>query len=167
MNALLLPGNSSRHREWSENLKQAIATHFQHTVIQYYRHWQTGGDKADIENEITIAQAVAGELDSYIIIAKSIGTVIAVKGTAEGILKPTKLILLGIPINGDISKDLFSVWLHQLDVEVVIVQNSNDPLGSFSDVRAAFRGRGEKITFVELPGDTHDYLDFIAIAKLI
>lgn len=167
MNALLLPGNSSRHSEWIECLKSAMAPLFQHTETQHYRHWKTGEEKADIEYEIGVAQGKVEKLKPCVIIAKSIGTVIASKGTADGALHPTKLILLGVPVNGGVSKDLFSQWLQKIDAQIVIAQNSNDPLGSYSEVRAAFEINNGKISFVELPGETHDYLDFEAIAKLV
>ncbi|MFZ1483809.1 MAG: hypothetical protein WAS36_02260 [Candidatus Saccharimonadales bacterium] len=167
MNALLLPGNSSRHGEWVEILKSAVAANFQYTKTQHYLHWQTGGDKADIDYEISVAQTEVEQLEPYIIIAKSIGTAISVKGVADGKLKPKKLILLGVPINGGVSKNVFSDWLQQINVTVAFVQNTNDPYGSFSSVKEAFEGKGHNITFIELPGETHDYLDFEAIVKLI
>lgn len=167
MNALLLPGNSSRHIEWIENLKLALATHFQQTETQHYKHWETDGDVADIDYEISAAQSKAERLHPYVVIAKSIGTAISVKGVAGGKLKPEKLILLGVPINGGAPKDLFSRWLQEIDVQVVFVQNTNDPLGSFSDVQAAFKGKSNNVSFIELQGKTHDYLDFDAIARLI
>jgi hypothetical protein len=162
MNALLLPGNSSRHGEWIENLKLAIADRFERVETQHYQHWQSGGDKADIEYEISVAQSKVELLKPYIIIAKSIGTAISVKGVADGKLKPKKLILLGMQ-----PFDHFSEWLQKIDIEIVIIQNTNDPLGSFAEIKAAFTGKSKSLKFVELPGETHDYLDFDAIAKLI
>ena len=167
MNAVLLPGNSARHREWVEALKVAVSPQFQIVKALAYLHWQTGEEKADVDYELAIAKSSVTELDPYMIIGKSIGTVIAVRGVAEGVLRPTKLILLGIPINGGAPKELFAQWLRHINAPVVVVQNTHDPLGSFADVKAAFRGCGEAISFVELPGDTHDYLDFEAITKLI
>ena len=167
MNALLLPGNSSRHGEWIESLKLAVAPRFQHTETQHYRHWQAGGKQADIDYEIGVAQSKVERLEPYIIIAKSIGTAIAAKGVVDEKLKPEKLVLLGVPINGGVPKDLFSRWLQVIDVQIVFVQNTGDPLGSFSDVRAAFADKSSSVSFVELPGETHDYLDFSSIAKLI
>jgi predicted alpha/beta-hydrolase family hydrolase len=167
MNALLLPGNSSRNGKWIENLKLAIADHFVRVETQHYQHWQSGYDRADIEYEISVAKSRAERLRPYIIIAKSIGTVISVKGVADGKLEPEKLILLGVPINGGVSMDMFSEWISEINMTVIIIQNSNDPIGSFNEVKAAFKGKSKSLKFVELPGNTHDYLDFDAIARLI
>lgn len=167
MNALLLPGNSRRHEEWIEDLKNALAPNFENIETQHYRHWQSGEGNADVDHEIGVAERKAAALKPYVIVAKSIGTVIAVKGTAECKLYPDKLILLGVPINGGAPKDSFSKWLKAVNVPVVFIQNTKDPLGAFADVKAAFEGRGSQLSFVELPGETHDYLDFEAIAKQI
>lgn len=167
MNALLLPGNSSRHGEWVENLRFAMAAHFQSTETQHYRHWHTDEENADIEYEIGVAQSKMSGLEPCIIIAKSIGAAISLKGAADGRLKPEKLILLGVPINGTVPGELFAKWLGEISLPIVIVQNTGDPLGSFADVRALFADKGDNISFLELPGETHDYLDFEAISKLI
>lgn len=167
MNALLLPGNSSRHSEWIEKLKDALSPHFKTQITQHYRHWQTGEEWADIEYEMTVAKGNIHDLIPYVIIAKSIGTTIATRGVAEGILHPEKIILLGVPISSGVTSELFMQWLKQITVPVTIVQNTADPLGSFADVRSAFEEVGENLSFVESSGDTHDYIDFDAIAKLI
>lgn len=49
----------------------------------------------------------------------------------------------------------------------MIAQNTADPIGSFSDVKGVLEGVGEHVLFVELPDDTHDYLDFEAVKELL
>jgi predicted alpha/beta-hydrolase family hydrolase len=167
MNALLLPGNSSHHGKWVEKLKSALSSHFDITQAQHYRHWRSGEEWADVEYEIDTAKDKVANLEPYVIIGKSVGTVVAAKGTSDNILHPAKLILLGIPINGGASSEPFKQWLHNISIPVVIVQNTADPLGSFSEVKTIFEDSGKYISFAELPGSTHDYVDFQAIAKLI
>jgi len=167
MNALLLPGNSPRHSQWVEELKTAVAPQLQLVKTQHYHHWQTGGEMADIEYEINMAQSKVEKLNPYLIIAKSIGTVIAIKGIADKKLNPEKVILLGVPINGGVSEEIFSKWLQRVNTQVVFVQNTNDPLGSFSDIYAAFKDKNNDSSFVELSGKTHAYISFKDIANLI
>lgn len=166
MNALLLPGNSSRHGEWVEELKDALSPQFQTVTTQHYRHWQKAEDWADIEYEMGVADEKARDLQPYVIVAKSIGTVIAARGVANGMLYPEKIVLLGVPVKGGAQADEFARTLKHIPIPVVIVQNSADPLGSFIEVRGAFEDISDGLSFVELPGETHDYLDFEAIAKL-
>lgn len=167
MNALLLPGNSTRHAEWIEQLADALSPYFDTTKTQHYRHWKTGEQAADVAYEISAAKDNAAQLEPYCIIAKSIGCVIAAKGTADGLLHPEKLILLGVPINGGAPREAFAKFLRTISVPVVIIQNTSDPLGSFDNVKIAFENVGNHISFVEMPGDTHDYIDFESIAKLV
>lgn len=167
MDALLLPGNSPRHAAWVQELKQALAPHFDRVEAQQYKHWQTAVGNTDVDYEIGVAQQTAERLNQYMVIAKSIGTVIAIKATANKNLQPEKLILLGVPLYGGMPKDLFGAWLQHITVPIVFVQNTHDPLGSFSDVKSAFENTGSHVSFIELPGDTHSYVDFNAITKLI
>ncbi len=167
MNLLLLPGNSPRHEAWVDSLRDALAPQFGTTIAQHYRHWQTGKPIADVAHEINAAQKHAADLEPYAIIAKSIGTVIAAQGTAEGKLHPSKIILLGVPLEGSVDRDAFAEWLTQITVPVIIVQNSQDPFGAFTDVKAALEGKSKNLRFVELIGDTHDYLDLGVIAQLV
>ncbi len=167
MNLLLLPGNSLRHAEWVEELKTALSAQFGDIKTQHYRHWQTGEEFADIQHEINVAKKQEETLKPYTIIAKSIGSAIAARGVFEGLLHPEKLVLLGVPINGGVSAEAFSEWLERITVSVVIAQNTSDPLGSFESVKTAFHHAGSNLSFTELPGETHDYLDYDAIAKLI
>lgn len=167
MNALLLPGNSSRHATWIEDFKSAVSSHFDATKTQHYQHWQTGEEWANVDQEISIAKEQARELEPYIIIGKSIGTIIAAKATATGKLFPEKLILLGVPINGGAEPDTFANWLTHIKIPVTIIQNTNDPMGSFAEITENFKDVGDHVSFVELPCTTHNYLDFEAIAELI
>ncbi len=167
MNALLLPGNSPRHAVWIEELGVALAGNFDTIKTQHYHHWQTRAKWADVGHEIVEASNLSENLDPYVIVGKSIGTVIAARATAEGILRPEKLILLGVPINGGADSKLFIQWLRKITVPVVILQNTSDPLGSYADIETAFGDVSANVTLVQLPGDTHDYLDFAAVAKQI
>ena len=167
MHALLLPGNSPRHAEWVEKLKDATSSHFENVTAQHYRHWETGNKWADVDYEISVAQEKTNNLSPYIIIGKSIGTAIATKGIADKVLHPEKIILLGVPINGGVSTDSLTQWLKHITIPFVIVQNTADPLGSFSDVKEALKDISSNLSFVELVGNTHDYIDFDAISKII
>lgn len=115
MNAWLLSGNSSWHNEWVEDLKIALITHFEHIETQHYLHWQRSGHEADIEYEIGIAQIKLEKLKPYIVITKSIDTVISVKRVVDKRLKPEKIILIGVPINSDLDVDSFSKGTYIFD----------------------------------------------------
>lgn len=168
MDALLLPGNSPRHAEWVEQLKQSLSPDYHTIIAHHYRHWQTGEPKAAVDTEITDAYKEVQKLDSYVIIAKSIGTVIAAKATAKGVFTPQKLVFLGVPIDGGADVSEFRSWLTQITVPVVIIQNSQDPLGTYVAIAQAFHGI-EQVSCIEQPGAHHDYqqIDVIRHAALL
>jgi len=169
MNILLLPGNSPRHKSWAEDLKLSLlsTTNVGSVIAQHYTHWRNGEEFADTDHELLIATASARELDTYLIIAKSIGIAIALEGTTQGKLQPKQLILLGIPINGTIAPETYRDWLKGVTVPTIIMQNTNDPYGSFAELQALIEPGRQNISLIETEGDTHDYLDFDTIGKCI
>ena len=167
MNALLLPGNSPRHEKWIEDLKDFLAPYFDTVVTQHYRHWKTAEEFADIEYEVAVANEKSKHLSPYVIIGKSIGTIITAKAAADGMIHPEKIILLGVPMSYNNQFNQFAQHLEQITIPITIIQNSADPFGSFLDLKNALTNARDNVSFIELEGETHDYNDFASIKKLI
>lgn len=166
MNTLILPGNSPRHAAWLNEFKDYLTLHTNSGVTTHpYAHWETGEAWADIPTEIA-RTATHLPKEPYVITAKSIGTAVAVLGTAEGAFKPERLVLLGVPLEGASINKAFFEALRTIQLPVTIVQNSQDPYGSFSSVKEALIKVKEDLTFIEMAGETHDYVDFEEIARL-
>lgn len=166
MNILILPGNSPHHAAWLNEFKNYLTLHTNSVVTAHpYMHWETGEPLADIPVEITkIATHLPTE--PYVIIAKSIGTAIAVLGTAKGVFKPEKLVLLGVPLEGMSIDKVFFEALRTVQLPVTIVQNNQDPYGSFRSVKDILIKAKEDLTFIEMTGETHDYVDFEEMVRL-
>jgi len=167
MNALILPGNSLRHREWGKDLAVAVTPLFGTVHMHEYRHWDTGEPEADTDYELEQLQKLTA-LGGYVIIAKSIGTVIAAIGIERGVLTPTHCLFMGIPLNVvDQLKLDFADMMKNLPSTVI--QNTSDPYGSFADVSTQLMSptNAGSFSLIENPGDTHDYLDFDQIKQLI
>lgn len=168
MKVLILGGNSKRHHKWIRQLG-AYAVSVGHEVILHdYRHWTTGDELADVEYELAqLGVLMEGEED-YAIIAKSIGTVITVLGTARGILAPAKCALLGVPYGGAAgATDGFDDCLRLLP-STTIVQNEHDPYGGADVVAGHIEAvQNPSISLIITPGDTHDYQDFSFIEGLL
>lgn len=165
MNAYILPGNSPRHQQWEDELQQVLEAKGNRVVAQRYRHWQTGEQWADIDVELMEAEKHTTALAPYTIVAKSIGTAIALKGVAEKKLAPQKLVLLGVPLA--LAQEVgLKNWLASIVIPVMIIQNTHDPLGGFAEV-SRYVGENPLITLIESPGDTHDYVDYERIAAYL
>lgn len=165
MNTLILGGESPRHHEWVRNVAEAVQPHFDKVVYLDYRHWASGGN-SDIEYEIGQASQLAQELGKYIIIAKSMGTVVASVGTARGNLHPERCMFMGMPLGLVERVTGASAAVYQLP-PTVFIQNEHDPYSSAKQVQAFITSHGNKqASFVTVPGDTHDYVDFALIGRL-
>ncbi len=167
MNALLLPGNNPAHEVWVEELKHTLKPYFHTINTQHYKHWRTGEAWANVSDELGVARSNTQNLSPYVIVAKSIGTVIALRGVAEEVLRPVRILLLGVPLENAISSGDFVALLHEVSLPIDIIQNKDDPIASFAKVAALIDDTMTHVTLKELPGTTHDYIDFAAIASYI
>ena len=167
MNIVILGGNSPRHKQWIRDVKTALESSFDEVRLLDYKHWATGADSADIDYEITQTAKLVEDLDDYIIVAKSVGTIIAMTGCASGVLKPHALLLMGVPLRGyeDIATEL-SQAIAALP-NVTFLQNENDPFGTSDEVEALIKKSPPKQwRLIKSAGDTHDYVDYATILRL-
>lgn len=157
MDILILPGNSPHHREWSEQLKQNLEPLRMHTIVQQYQHWKTGREWASVDEELNTTIELTESLGEYVVLAKSIGSIIALKGTATGKIHPKGLLLMGIPLKDTALSKEVPLWLSQITQPIIVIQNSHDPLGSYDEVVMTLSATAPNLTVIEQPGDTHDY----------
>lgn len=163
MNIVLLGGNSKRHYQWVRDLAASLTSNGHTVILHDYKHWLTGDESADIEYEINSLSKQLEPYDNYIIIAKSVGTLIASLGIQRGAIKAAHAILLGVPLNGVISTyPEFTDALKSLP-PTIIVQNSDDPYGAVADITQFIEQNAptQVISVLEIPNNsTHDYVDF-------
>lgn len=167
MNALILGGESPRHHAWVRVVAEALEPHYDKVAFLDYHHWQADGAEIDLEYELNAAAKLAGTLGDYIVVAKSIGTVIAILANARGRIAPHSCVFLGFPlrvvagVRPEVAAGLKSL------PRTVFVQNEQDPLGSAAAIQAYVEANPPaRYKLQELPGDTHDYTDFKLIAQL-
>lgn len=165
MDALIFGGESPRHQQWVRDVARTLQPHFSAVKFLDYRHWSEGGP-TDIEFEIAAAAKLAATSASYTIVAKSIGTIIAVLGIGTTVLRPTRCVFLGLPL-GVLRRMPGVIDAIRLLPPTTFVQNEHDPLGSTEEVASFIDVHGNHLaTVLKTPGDTHDYVDFEQIAAL-
>lgn len=167
MNVLILGGQSPRHKAWVRDVDAALKPYFDRLKFLDYRHWDDESLEPDLEYEVNCAAELAKDLGEYVVVAKSIGTVITSLAIARARLAPQKCLFLGFPLTV-VERSLPGVADGITDLpETIFVQNEDDPLGSSSAVKAYVEANPPlKYSFEALPGDTHDYVDFELIARL-
>lgn len=167
MNALFLPGASKQNKEWIHNFSNELRDLFEIRIVHEYGSWRIESAEVNLEVEpIRISNTIKHLNQPYVVIAKSIGTFFALSLIAENKLRPEKCILLGVPIKLlESFSDLKSIAQNN-SKPTLIMQNTNDPVSSFKDITKYFSSWYNYHAH-ELPGETHSYMDFQTIKKLI
>lgn len=169
MNLLLLGGNSPHNRDWLAEVERELTPLFEQIYTHQYAHWRTGQGSIDLAQELSQVQQAVEKRGPYGIFAKSAGALLALKGIAEGKLTPKWCVLVGLPLHFAEDNGITAAeWLAANTVPIRILQNTNDPTASFTEVHSFLEMHGSShISLTELPGDTHDYRDFAAIKTAI
>jgi predicted alpha/beta-hydrolase family hydrolase len=120
-----------------------------------------------MEYEIAQAAQLAEGLDDYVVVAKSIGSVLTTLAISRGLLHPQRCLFMGFPLR--VVLDEFPQTgdaLTQLP-STVFLHNEHDPLGASDAVRSYLAEHApHKYELQTLPGDTHDYVNYNLIARL-
>ncbi len=168
MNALVLPGMSVRHKEWARQVAEVLRPKFGEVRFLDYKHWDAPGTQMDLEYELAQAAKLAEGLDEYVVVGKSVGTILATLGTARGLFRPQRCVFLGFPHNGlaETMPEVATALPHL--PYTVFVHNEHDPVGDARTVQQYVQAHSPKAyDFQIIPGDkTHDYVDLAQIAQL-
>jgi hypothetical protein len=163
-NLLVLAGGSERNRAWGEACVLAYRDWFDMTFFPQYDHWATGEKNLDFPIELqkikdTVVGAGAG---TWYVIAKSIGSVLATKAIANGLVAPERCVFFGMPLNlvaDSVFAGDFSL-LRSLTMPVFAYHNDQDPTANYEFTKATLATEAPGVHLQTLVGDNHDYLDF-------
>lgn len=135
MQTLILPGYSASNKEWVDDVVKNLKV--EGTIRPFYwMHWTDENSKFDAKQKAgLIAKHIRG--DKVNIIAKSLGTLIV--GYLWQII-PTqieKVVFCGIPVKDITSEELEIVkrCISQMNDKIIVLQNVNDPHGTFEEVK--------------------------------
>lgn len=162
MDIIILGGNSPRHKQWVRDLREVLLPHADAVTIIDYLHWETGAAQADIETEIDRLASHAQRSDEYILVAKSIGTVIAALAQQRGVVRPEACVYLGVPLETARYEGV------RFDIlpKTTFIQNVHDPLGSSEQLKAYITAHPPQVwKLLEEPYATHNYMDFQMIER--
>lgn len=168
MRLIILPGNSPSNKEWADSAKQSFSNSFTDIYVQSYSHWDTGKEFIDFDIELEkLVENVRD--DDCMVLAKSAGAMLTIYGVHENKFFPKRCVFLGLPIRFAVENGFaLDQWLKSYDVPTIIIQNSNDPVTSFAELKVALvRLNKTNIELIELDGDNHTYDDFELIKEKI
>jgi predicted alpha/beta hydrolase family esterase len=157
MRTIILPGFSIKNREWAEEIKKNLDVTFP-TTVYYWKHWETNKTENDWINQE--AQRVLINTQEVVnIIAKSIGTVVAMVVLK---LKPdsvNKIILCGVPIRDFLKGDekYYEILTGFPSEKFICFQNKEDKHGSYKEVKKFLLSINQKLDIVSKPRSDHEY----------
>jgi len=156
---ILLPGNSLKNKAWADTWSQAFIDKGFTVSTQYYDHWNSGAEFADVSHEIEKLEGIAkGAKGDYVIVAKSIGSFITMKAMVLGKVHPTQCVFFGFPVpwlekNGHEPTSIISQYSK---TRTTIFQNNQDPIAPFEMIRSLFIYKSN-VSCIELIDNTHNY----------
>jgi predicted alpha/beta-hydrolase family hydrolase len=155
---LIFPGGAVNTREWANLIGEQLNSELPTEVIEW-RHWGTEVREDNwIEKEAqrVVERVGKGRIN---ILAKSIGTAVAMTVLR---LKPeivNKLILCGVPLHdlSDNDRLLYNQLKDFPHPNLLCLQNENDNHGSFGEAEKFLHAINPDIGIISRPRADHDY----------
>ena len=155
MKTIILPGYSFHNKDWALEIKKSFSFR-QSVLVHQWQHWQLGGALRP-KYEIGKVLKEIGR-DKVNLIAKSVGTMIAMKVLSEIGGRVNKIILCGIPSVSDERKKLFVTSLLGFPAEnIICFQNTKDPFAAFDEVKKFMSQVNSKIKVIKKERSDHNY----------
>ena len=165
VNLVLLPGNSANNKEWIEEIQRTIGPLFEHSTIQYYKHWETGASIIDLEEELSVLAKTVESIGEFTVFAKSAGIIVALKGVYDGRLKLAQCVFVGMPVEWSRTNGFdIDVWIKNYSVPTLFIQATSDPACHYEDLQAYIGDMNvENCILSEVGGNNHDYENLLEL----
>jgi hypothetical protein len=161
MHLIILPGNSKEYNEqWLYDSEKAYKDLFESTTTHVYESWKTGKETADVKKEAEKLVAEAKKLKgAYVVLAKSIGTIITVKAVGEGKISPEKCVFVGCPWGSFANEQGdFSDLIAKYKVPTLFIQQTDDMFFKFAELENVIEKYNiENYDLMEIEGNNHAY----------
>jgi pimeloyl-ACP methyl ester carboxylesterase len=152
MKTIILPGYSPRNKDWALEVKKNLSGE---ALAHDWEHWKGGSMSVKKELERIIRETGT---DSLNIIAKSVGTRVAMNFLSRKTNRVEKIILCGIPTVSSENAELFRKALEGFPPEnIVVFQNTKDTFATFKEVKEFMAKVNPEIKVRQMPASTHDY----------
>ena len=158
MQVVALPGRRPETESWLRDL--LLAAGLPDAGVVRYRHW-TSADEADVLFE---AARLSGQTPA-LVVAKSMGTVIAATAFGHHGFRPAAAVLVGTPYLAIGADDLEHLQTFARGVDTLFIQQSDDPGGSATELHHALRIERGQVAAV--PGSDHLYTNESALVDAL
>ncbi|MEO8507973.1 MAG: alpha/beta family hydrolase [Betaproteobacteria bacterium] len=158
MQVVALPGRRSETEAWLRSL--LIAGELPVDGILRYRHWSS-----EVEASVAFeASRLEGQMPQ-LVVAKSMGTVIAATAFDAHEFRPAAAVLIGTPFEALPAEEQRLLKHFAQSVGTLFIQQSDDPGGSAAKLPSALQLVRSEVTAI--PGNDHLYSDTSALGALV
>ena len=163
-NIIILGGNSSNNIKWIKDMEELYKINYNVYTI-YYDNWKDNSD-INLDNELLKLKELTKDLKRYIIIAKSVGIILTLKGIIENIISPKQVIFLGLPLYICLKENIeIEDMLNKCNnIKILVIEQKYDPVGNSKDVKNILN---KNIDFKEIDGKDHYYGEIEYIKNII
>ena len=159
MKLIALPGQNQATEPWLAEIVGLVTTSGDTVDQLHYRHWDEPG-QPDVAHE---ASRIAN-LQCDLVIAKSLGTLIALTAFKQSDFRPDRAVFIGIPFNHYSADYLQLLREFAVATPALFIQQTADITGRFDTLNTKYADVAE---VTEVPGSDHFYGDVEQLKKLI
>lgn len=167
---VLLTGNSEKTKPWIEDLAKTLQPLFSSTTAQEYDHWGKGQDAVlDVAAELAKLEKTVAHFERYVLLGKSAGCLVILKGIREGTLDPAFCIFLGLPVAwAKTNNNPLDLYLHDYAVPTLFLQKEHDPAIGAKELALLLQEKQVlNSQLVAVPGNDHHYEDLQLIKQSV
>ena len=159
MKIIGLPGRNKETEGWLRQLLASLA--LGEAEVVRYRHWTDDTDP-NITHETEALRGRAVNL----VVAKSMGTIVATTAYLSASFRPARAVLIGSPV-AELTHELRALYRgFAEEISTLFIQQTADFTGTFAQLEAIVQGCAHT-RLVEVPGKDHGYGDTVAVASII
>lgn len=171
MKIVLLGGNSIRNISWLEGMEAALKNFnfYDDIFVHRYLHWDTGESLIDLDKELKLLRKELGGVGRYVIIGKSAGTLLTLKGVYEHELTPAACVFLGTAVSWG-REEGFDIdsWLRCFSVPTLFIHKSDDPAIMSNALETLLQKSDFKnYNLHVMPGNEHEYSEYQELSRSI
>ena len=164
MKTIILPGYSPHNRGWAIDLKKDMDLGHE-ILVHEWKHWPPAhrasgpvGASFSLPREVKVILEKMGK-DKMNIIAKSVGTRIAMQLLVKIPEQINKVVLCGIPTKGEgeTAKKNYAPLAGFSPTGILVFQNTKDPFAKYKDIKKFIGSINPKIKIIEKPRSDHHY----------
>ncbi len=158
MQVVALPGRRSETERWLRDLLHTVG--LPDSGVVRYRHWSS-----EVEASVSFEAALVADQTPQLVVAKSLGTVVAATAFAHHGFRPAAAVLVGTPFQAVAAEDLRLLQNFARGVETLFIQQIQDPGGPVAALHnELLLTRGQ---VVAIPGGDHLYSDLSALVDVL